>query len=49
MVKPPGTIVQGMYLKERLRRREPGQFLEVGGGSGWVSEVLWSGVDRSGN
>jgi SAM-dependent methyltransferase len=48
MVKPPGTILQGMYLKERLRRLKPGRFLEVGCGSGWVSEILlgqgWTGA-----
>lgn len=48
MVQPPGTILQGIYLKERLRRVPPGRFLEVGCGSGWVSSLLlrqgWTGV-----
>ena len=47
MVKPPGTILQGMYLQERLKRQPPGRFLEVGCGSGWVSALLlkhgWTG------
>ena len=48
MVQPPGTILQGIYLKERLRRVPPGRFLEVGCGSGWVSSLLlrqgWTGT-----
>jgi SAM-dependent methyltransferase len=48
MVYPPGTILQGMYLKERLGRLVPGRFLEVGCGSGWVSGLLlgqgWTGT-----
>ena len=47
MVKAPGTILQGIYLKERLRRLPTGRFLEVGCGSGWVSSLLlrqgWTG------
>jgi len=48
MVKPPGTILQGMYLNERVARLPAGRFLEIGCGSGWVSELLlkqgWNGV-----
>lgn len=37
---PPGTILQFLYLKERLRRRTPGRFIEVGAGEGALSRVL---------
>jgi len=47
-VLPPGTILQHLYLKERLRRIKPGYFLEVGCGRGYVSKVLldlgWYGI-----
>lgn len=45
---PPGTILQLMYLKERLKDLKPGCFLEVGCGIGIISYVLlkagWSGI-----
>ena len=37
---PPGTILQLMYLKERISKLKPGSFIEVGPGSGEVSNVL---------
>lgn len=47
-VLPPGTILQHMYLKERLRDRAPGTFIEVGVGNGHISRLLldrgWRGV-----
>jgi SAM-dependent methyltransferase len=47
-VLPPGTILQLMYLRERLRDIEPGRFIEIGPGSGEVTSILlelgWSGV-----
>jgi SAM-dependent methyltransferase len=47
-VLPPGTILQHMYLKERLRLFKPGCFLEVGCGKGFISKVLldlgWTGI-----
>lgn len=48
MTYPPGTILQRMHLRRRLRGRTPGRFLEIGPGGGHVSEILlengWSGV-----
>ncbi|RUP29378.1 MAG: class I SAM-dependent methyltransferase [Curvibacter sp.] len=45
---PPGTILQLMYLKERLNKLKPGRFIEIGPGSGEISELLlklgWEGV-----
>ncbi len=47
-VLPPGTILQLMYLRERLRNIEPGCFIEIGPGSGEVTNLLlelgWVGV-----
>ena len=47
MILPPGTILQQMYLKERLRSVSGGRFIEVGAGQGIVSKTLldlgWSG------
>lgn len=40
MILPPGTILQQMYFKERLRQRSPGRFVEVGAGQGVVSKTL---------
>ena len=37
---PPGTILQLMYLNERISKLKPGSFIEVGPGSGEVSNVL---------
>lgn len=46
-VPPPGTLLQRMYLKERLAPLPVGRFLDVGCGSGWVSQTLlrlgWAG------
>jgi SAM-dependent methyltransferase len=46
-VLPPGTILQLMYLDERLRRLPPGRFIEIGPGSGEITQVLlrrgWAG------
>ncbi len=47
MILPPGTILQQMYFRERLRALPPGRFVEVGAGQGIVSRTLldlgWSG------
>lgn len=47
-VNPPGTILQLIYLQERLRNIEPGFFLEIGPGSGEVCSLLlklgWKGI-----
>ena len=44
---PPGTILQLMYLKERLGRVPPGTFVEIGPGSGEITALLlglgWKG------
>lgn len=46
-VLPPGTLLQLMYLEERLRQLPPGRFVEVGPGSGEITRVLlergWQG------
>lgn len=48
MILPPGTILQLMYLKERLRGLTPGRFVEIGVGQGFLSKLLldqgWTGV-----
>ena len=45
---PPGTVLQHMYLRERLSEVAPGRFVEVGVGSGHVAQLLlslgWSGI-----
>lgn len=45
---PPGTILQLMYLKERLRYVPPGRFVEIGVGQGHLSACLlalgWHGT-----
>lgn len=45
---PPGTILQLMYLRERLRKVKPGRFIEIGPGSGEISSLLlelgWTGA-----
>lgn len=47
-VLPPGTILQLEYLRERLRKVTPGQFIEIGPGAGETSSLLlnlgWKGV-----
>lgn len=46
-VLPPGTLLQLMYLKERLRQIPPGHFVEVGPGAGEITRLLldagWTG------
>jgi phospholipid N-methyltransferase len=48
LVLPPGTILQLMYLRERLSLAEAGNFIEIGPGSGEITRVLldlgWQGV-----
>jgi SAM-dependent methyltransferase len=48
MILPPGTILQQMYFKERLRALPTGRFVEVGAGQGIVSRTLldlgWTGT-----
>ena len=47
IVLPPGTILQLMYLQERLRKIVPGRFIEIGPGSGEITRLLldsgWEG------
>jgi len=47
-VLPPGTILQLMYLKERLQKLPCGVFIEIGPGSGDITELLldlgWTGI-----
>lgn len=47
-IRPPGTILRQHYLRERLSKRPPGRFVEVGCGTGEMSRVLleagWTGV-----
>jgi SAM-dependent methyltransferase len=46
--RPPGTILQHMYIEARLRNREPGTFIEIGVGRGFLTKLLldlgWRGV-----
>jgi SAM-dependent methyltransferase len=42
MLFPPGTILQRMYLRNRLARLRPGRFIEVGAGEGHLSALLLS-------
>ena len=48
VVLPPGTLLQLMYLRERLRLRRPGRFIEIGPGGGEVTRLLlelgWRGT-----
>jgi SAM-dependent methyltransferase len=48
VVHPPGTLLQHLYVKERLAGVAPGSFVEVGVGSGHLSNLLlrngWSGT-----
>jgi SAM-dependent methyltransferase len=41
-ILPPGTLLQLMYLRERLRAVKPGRFLEIGPGAGHASSLLLS-------
>jgi SAM-dependent methyltransferase len=47
-VLPPGTILQLMWLRRRLRTLPPGRFIEIGPGAGEVTNLLleaaWSGT-----
>jgi SAM-dependent methyltransferase len=40
VILPPGTILQNMYVRERVRRLAPGTFIEVGCGRGTMSKLL---------
>lgn len=46
-VLPPGTLLQLMYLSERLGHIKPGCFIEIGPGSGEITRLLldlgWTG------
>lgn len=46
-VLPPGTLLQLMYLRERLCLIAPGRFIEIGPGGGEITRLLldlgWSG------
>jgi SAM-dependent methyltransferase len=42
LVLPPGTLLQLMYLRQRLRRSPPGRFIEIGPGTGEVTRLLLS-------
>jgi len=48
VVLPPGTVLQQMYLKERLAAIPAGRFIEVGTGQGQLSRLLlnagWTGT-----
>lgn len=48
VVLPPGTLLQLMYLGERLRGISPGRFIEVGPGGGEITHRLlqagWTGT-----
>lgn len=47
-VLPPGTLLQLMYLRERLEKIPVGAFAEIGPGSGEITRLLldmgWSGI-----
>ena len=47
-VLPPGTLLQLMYLGERLRHLQPGRFIEIGPGGGDITRLLldhgWLGM-----
>ena len=47
VVLPHGTLLQLMYLRERIRQVPPGRFIEIGPGSGEITRLLldhgWSG------
>ena len=46
-VLPPGTLLQLMYLRQRIHRIAPGRFIEIGPGSGEITKLLldngWTG------
>jgi SAM-dependent methyltransferase len=39
-ILPPGTLLQLMYLRERLLRLPTGRFVEIGPGSGEITKLL---------
>jgi hypothetical protein len=41
-ILPPGTLLQLMYIKERLRAVKPCRFVEIGPGAGDTSGLLLS-------
>jgi len=47
VVLPPGTLLQLMYLRERIQQISRGSFIEIGPGSGEITRLLldcgWSG------
>lgn len=47
-ILPPGSILQLMHLKERLKLLPPGRFIEIGPGAGDITNILillgWQGV-----
>jgi SAM-dependent methyltransferase len=47
-ILPPGTLLQLLYLEERLKGVVPGHFVEVGPGKGAISSLLlskgWTGA-----
>jgi SAM-dependent methyltransferase len=47
-VLPPGTILQHLYIRRRLRQAPPGRFVDAGTGEGLLSRVLldlgWRGA-----
>ena len=40
VVLPPGTLLQLMYLRERLEHIKPRRFIEIGPGSGEITQLL---------
>lgn len=42
MPLPPGTILQLMYLEQRLQNQQPGRFIEIGPGRGDITACLLS-------
>lgn len=47
-VLPPGTVLQLMYFRERLKKLNAGRFIEIGAGAGDVTKELldtgWNGI-----
>lgn len=47
-ILPPGTLLQLMYVRDRLRHIKPGRFVEIGPGAGDLSALLlelgWQGT-----
>jgi 16S rRNA A1518/A1519 N6-dimethyltransferase RsmA/KsgA/DIM1 with predicted DNA glycosylase/AP lyase activity len=41
-ILPPGTLLQLMYFKDRLRAVKAGRFVEIGRGAGHASSLLLS-------